>query len=1070
MLNHADVFGISELHIASGKVYLLADNKLVENNLHLRAGDIRLALVPAICVDYANSASFTGSYGRFWLASRPQSASAARIPDAIVTCETKGDWALEGEEVTKVTFNTTSDAISVPISSPAQLPINFSGSIELTALLAAHRAHCSFVVRLEHPKSNDFIERSVAIDGKYLGGKFEAGYQAVKLILDDIRPGSEVTLFVRFDGWMKDAKREALAYAFVARARWIELTSRLNSSGPVPASELVSPISFISARTLGAKWFVADLPNGGLARFAVLALSDDNNESILFNFSEVSVSIVRDEGHTIVLRSATQIDVLLKLDGTSVMRLALKAGETHVRLPTAWLTGELTHLVLRDSSDSITLFQTAIIPPRVLTPADVLLKESRAPYPVNLFAASGFRYNALRAHAERPVVGVDTRQLAWAISVLEGGYDKVKLRPIAFPVIEEPDVSVVIPAHNKVSVTYSCLCALLLAWNKASFEVILVDDASSDETATIESLVSGITVVRNKDAQRFIRSCNAGAAEARGKYVVLLNNDTEPTTGWLDNLIDAFSRFANVGLAGSKLLFPDGRLQDAGGIIWGTGNPWNYGSRQNPWEPRFSYSRQADYLSGAALMVPRDIWEKVGGLSSYLEPMYFEDTDLAFKVRDLGYTTWFVPGSIVFHHEGMTSGTDTSSGFKRFQEVNRPKFKRKWSRAFSSFGKEGIDPDLEKDRGIIGRVLFVDYTTPRPDQDAGSYAAIQEIKLVQSLGYKVTFLPENLAHFGSYTTALESQGVEVIVAPFVLSVNEYIEKHAKDFNALYVTRYHVARNILPAFRSANPHGRILLNNADLHFLRQMRAAFAEGDAAKMADADRVRELELGVMRSVDLVLSYNEVEHTVIQSHTRNEVKVMKCPWVVEMPSDVPARSGRAGLSFLGGFRHFPNADGVKWLAREVMSLLGDALPDTVLSIYGSGMGPDIQALERSNIRAVGFVEDVAEAFDPHLVFVAPLLSGAGVKGKVLAAMSHGIPCVLSAFAAEGIGLRHGHDSLICRTPQDWVEAIMRLHKDDKLWQKLSDNARAYMQECYSFERGVAEMRAAFEAVELYGA
>ena len=224
------------------------------------------------------------------------------------------------------------------------------------------------------------------------------------------------------------------------------------------------------------------------------------------------------------------------------------------------------------------------------------------------------------------------------------------------------------------------------------------------------------TSFTTKRPQRFIRACNAGAAQARGRYVALLNNDVEVTAGWIDALIDAFDRFDNVGLAGSKLLNPDGSLQDAGGIVWGSGNPWNYGNAQNPHEPRFGYARQADYLSGAALMMPKKLWNKIGGLSSYLEPMYFEDTDLAFKVREAGYSTWFVPSSQVYHFEGMTSGTDVSTGFKKYQEVNRPKFKRRWARAFGQFGTEGTAPDLEKDRGIVGRVLFIDYAPAAPGQ------------------------------------------------------------------------------------------------------------------------------------------------------------------------------------------------------------------------------------------------------------------------------------------------------------------------------------------------------------------
>ena len=98
------------------------------------------------------------------------------------------------------------------------------------------------------------------------------------------------------------------------------------------------------------------------------------------------------------------------------------------------------------------------------------------------------------------------------------------------------------------------------------------------------------------------------------------------------------------------------------------------------------------------MMVPAPLWRELGGLSSYLEPMYFEDTAFAFKVRAAGYSTWFVPASVVYHYEGMTSGTDVTTGFKKYQEVNRPKFKRQWAADFANFGAEGQAPAV----GIYG--------------------------------------------------------------------------------------------------------------------------------------------------------------------------------------------------------------------------------------------------------------------------------------------------------------------------------------------------------------------------------
>lgn len=1063
-----------EAWILHGTVHVLTDPRAVRGGLHVVVGDLPVPLVPADPLAgefFAESFEFTE--GPQSVPDLPFDAD-VEGSDAHVVRLVDGDWALPGETTAMVVFDRAdgpgAPSFQVPVTSPLRLPPRSDRPLRLNALVAAHRAVTALVVQLTPPDGGAPVERIVPVDPGRIGGRVPDAFQRVEIDLGPEAQGHSVTLAMRFDRWTEGADRSFGAVGFIARARVVEVSDEAAPVEPARRHAFVAPVISGSARSPGHRWFRAALPDDGPAASAAILLRGAGAGLEIARIPEASVQILRDEGHTLVLQSDRSIEVLACFNRTPAMRIAMNPGETHLRIPTAWLTGEPTLFKLRDLSDSFTLFRTVILPPRSLTPAEVMVRESRAPFPAGMFAASTYRFAALRAHARAPIDGIEPQQLALALDALEAGYDRVKLRPLSFPVVEKPQVSVVIPAHNKVNVTYSCLCALLLAWNRASFEVILVDDASTDETAAIEELVSGITVVRNTEPQRFIRACNAGAARARGDYIVLLNNDTEPTTGWLDNLVDAFSRFPGVGLAGSKLLFPDGRLQDAGGIIWGSGNPWNYGSRQNPWEPRFSYARQADYLSGAALMVPRKVWDHVGGLSSYLEPMYFEDTDLSFKVRDAGYTTWFIPSSVVFHHEGMTSGTDTASGFKRFQEVNRPKFKRRWARAFAGFGEQGRMPDREKDRGIVGRVLFVDYTTPRADQDAGSYAALQEIRMVQALGYKVTFLPENLAHFGDYTTELERQGVEVIVAPFFLSVDEYLDRHAAEFDALYVTRYHVANNVVPRFRSRNSRAKVLMNNADLHFLRVLRSAHADGDVERMAAADQIREQEIAAMRSVDLVLSYNDVEHAVIQSHTRAEVRVTRCPWVVDIPPAPSPRDGRAGLSFLGGFRHFPNVDGVLWMAREVMPLVADALPGAVLSIYGSGMGPDIRALKGPAVRPVGFVEDVAAAFDPHLVFVAPLLSGAGIKGKVLAAMAHGIPCVLSPVAAEGIGLRHGYDCLICRTPQDWAEAITLLHKDPKLWQALCDNARAYMRDCFSFEKGVEEMRAAFELVDMYGA
>ncbi|WP_161594655.1 glycosyltransferase [Marimonas lutisalis] len=968
------------------------------------------------------------------------------------------DWALPGYQTVQLMIREPEShqeiAFEKAIACDASdEPLFFS------AKLACHRARALLHVTFHNPYSDTEKTKTVAFDPSCKGGHYVGDYQIVSVPVPRSMEQCEVKLTIEYQGYTNDGS-DGAPFLFLSD---IKVSAAREKDRVSVAETLVQG-------DMGQHgiWVSAPLPVGAAPGDGRLSLASGNDKIALPLKMHPEISLVDAHNNILVVRSTEPQDVVLCVDDTMVLRHRIGDTDTTVRIPRAFLNGMTRHVSLKDATGSIILFEAMLPLPAISTPADLMQRESTAPFPSSLLPQTPHRYEALKQSLANADKSTDLVQLAYAMSVLEGGYKNVKLKPLAFPKVAKPDVSIVIPAHNKVEVTYLALCSLLVAHNNASFEVIVVDDASTDETAQLEDIVSGITVIHNADAQRFIRACNAGAEKAKGDYIVLLNNDVEVTAGWLDELIAAFSRFDKVGLVGAKLLYPNGQLQDAGGIIWGSGNPWNYGNGQNAMEPRFSYARQADYLSGAAMMVPANVWKEVGGLSSYLEPMYFEDTDFAFKVRDAGYTTWFVPSSVVYHYEGMTAGTDTASGYKKYQELNRPKFKRHWAKAYAGFGKQGEAPDLEKDRGIVGRVLFVDYATPRPDQDAGSYAALQEIKLVQSLGYKVSFMPMNMAHLGRYTEELQKIGVEMIYAPFYSNPAEYFERHGREFDAVYITRYYVAKDILGHLRNHAPQSKIIFNNADLHFLREIRAARAENDDARLERARRTREEELQVIEEVDVVLSYNEVEHSVIQAYTDGDAKVMKCPWVVDVEADIPGFDDRKGMSFLGSYLHHPNKEGIIWFVREIMPLVVSKAGKMQLSIYGSKMDDELRALKNDLVDPVGFVQEISDAYNSHRVFIAPLRSGAGIKGKVLSALAHGIPCVLSPTAAEGIGLRSGHDCFIAETPEDWAEAIAKLEKDKAVWEKISRNAQSYMAEAFSFKRGRMQMREAFEAADLF--
>ncbi|MBP7779914.1 MAG: glycosyltransferase [Burkholderiaceae bacterium] len=753
-------------------------------------------------------------------------------------------------------------------------------------------------------------------------------------------------------------------------------------------------------------------------------------------------------------------------------------------LPMAVFDGRAHGFEVRTKFGMVRVGACALITPFRMTPEDALLRYAREGMRPALSSLAGFRYEALaqslKAIAAVPVHGkfdaarlqATVAQLQLAHSLLvRGPSEKDKhFVPLVFTEHNAPKVSIVIPVHNKFYVTYHCLLSLLVAHNQVSFEVIVVDDGSKDQSIQLPQLVQGITCLRNEEAQGFILSCNRGGQAARGEYIVMLNNDTEVTAGWLDELLGAFEHFDGVGMAGAKLLYPNGQLQEAGGVVWNTGNPWNYGRQANPHDPRFGYARQTDYLSGACVMLPKKLWDDIGGFSETYVPAYFEDTDLAFQVRDRGYKTVYVPFAQVIHYEGMSNGTSTSEGIKRFQEINRPKFKQRWAGACRNNGKEGVDLEFNKDRNVEFRVLVIDAETPMPDQNAGSYAAVQEMRLLQALGFKCTFVPMNMAYMGGYTEQLQRMGIECLYSPFANNVNQLIEQRGREFDVVYITRYYVANQCLAHIRQHAPQAKVVLMNADLHFLRELRAALHHKSAEALDKATATRDEELAVMRQVDLVLSYTDVEKAVILSHNLSATKVAKCPWICETTPNVPTFEARKDIAFLGGYNHAPNAEAVEWFVHHVMPLLRDMNLNITLRLYGSNASAKLQELteRHPDVCLEGWVANVADVYDTCRVFLAPLQSGAGIKGKVIGALAHGVPTVLSGVAAEGIPVGDGIEAAVANKPAEWAQRIKLLYTDNFAWEKMSAHAQAYARRHYGFEKALADMQAALQEAEIY--
>lgn len=635
---------------------------------------------------------------------------------------------------------------------------------------------------------------------------------------------------------------------------------------------------------------------------------------------------------------------------------------------------------------------------------------------------------------------------------------------------QEPVVSIVIPVFNKFELTYACVKSLAETGAEIPFEIIVVDDCSRDETMFAGfAFGPGIRLIRSPENGGFIRSCNRGFEAARGEYVVFLNNDTTVKPRWLDELYETLRRDPTIGVAGSKLLFPDGSLQECGGIIWRLGDGWNWGRDQAADDPRFCYLRDADYVSGAALMIKSDLFRELGGFDEHYLPMYYEDTDLCFRVRQRGHRVVVQPASEVVHFEGQSGGGTGApgGGMKRFQAVNHRKFFERWKEVLASHRFNGELPELEAERNVRQRALFIDDSVPEPDKDAGSNAAFQHMLSLQRLGYKVTFIPgDNMARIEPYTTELQRRGIECLYHPYFFSVEDVFRKKPAPFDLVYLHRYSNASKYAGMIRQHFPRSRILYNVADLHFLRTERQAALEDDGELRRKADQLRRLELGAMSFVDCVIVHSDAEAELLRELVP-ELVVRVIPWTVEL-RDVRSPDGAIekapSIAFIGGYRHPPNTDAAIWTAQSIMPLLRRRVPGIELLLVGSHMPAEVSALAAQDVVPLGYVPTLDGVFERVRLTIAPLRYGAGLKGKVIESLAAGIPCVMTSVAAEGIELPADLRMLVADEPEVLAERIELLCRDDVAYQRVAAGCRALVAANYSPRRIDALIAAACRA------
>lgn len=628
---------------------------------------------------------------------------------------------------------------------------------------------------------------------------------------------------------------------------------------------------------------------------------------------------------------------------------------------------------------------------------------------------------------------------------------------LSFENFEDPTVSIIIPVHNKYAYTFECLKSISTIRDNVSYEIIIADDASKDLTRHIDRKIKGVKVVRNNEPLLFLKNCNNAAKHANGKYIVFLNNDTIVHDDWLESMLDLMYSNEKIGVVGSKLLFEDGTLQEAGGIVWNDAGGCNFGRGGDPEAPEFNYVKEVDYVSGCSLMIRKNVWDETGGFDERFAPAYYEDTDLAFEVRKRGYKVVYQPRSKVSHYEGISNGKELSEGIKAYQLINQEHFYEKWKDTLVSDHYPSCTHMLRaRDRTKGKKIMMLfDQFVPEFDRDAGSRSMHEYIKLFQSMNFHVILAPDNFIRTERYAEVYQQMGVEVLYGEWNIEKwRQWLTDNSEELDLFFLSRPQIAAKYIDFCRQAT-NATILYCGQDLNFLREQRQYEITKEPRLLGSAIRLKKLELELIGKADCSL-FPSIEEKKYLEKINPDFRVEVYPVYIihEILKRPYAISGRDGLMFLGGYAHKPNVDAVFWFAEEILPFIARRMPDIVMHVYGSKMPDEMKRLDGPNIKIHGFVsdEELQKVYESARMTVIPLRFGAGIKGKVVEALQFGLPVVTTSIGAEGF-MEADDYMQIADKAEAIADLICDLYGNEAKMKDMVDRGYRYIEKEYSVEK-----------------
>jgi GT2 family glycosyltransferase/glycosyltransferase involved in cell wall biosynthesis len=638
-------------------------------------------------------------------------------------------------------------------------------------------------------------------------------------------------------------------------------------------------------------------------------------------------------------------------------------------------------------------------------------------------------------------------------SSAKAALDKFLISPeqLHFPEADKPQLSIVLVFYQQAHLSYLCLQSLL-EFADVSYELIIVDNNSTDETTALLDKIDNATIIRNVDNLGFVKAVNQAAEVATGEYILLLNNDALIEENTLSNALQVIESDESIGAVGAKIKLLDDSTQEAGSIIFSDGACLGYGRGKPTDSYEFMFQRDVDYCSGAFLLFRNSSFKSLGGFDLDYAPAYYEESDFCIRLQKQGLRIVYVPTSQITHYEFASSGG--IQGAKKLQAEHQQVLIAKHADFLAQrFANDGSNVLCARTRNNFPNILVIDDRVPYPSLGAGYPRCSNLLLELSKMDLNISFYPLLFPQEkwdDVYKTVPNT--IEIILESGIEELQSFLEERKDFYQYVVVSRVH-NMEFFNHCLSLDPD---LLGDAKIIYDAEAVSAPREilrreflGEAMSAEDQAKLIDKELQQSKLAEKIVAVSNNEAEIFKRHGYSDTVVLG-----HTIASKPGSNGfmqRSGLLFVGALRDegSPNVDSLLWFLINVFPILEQAIPGIKLNVVGDNSAPSLATIDKDNINFTGRLDSIEEMYNISRVFIAPTRFAAGIPHKIHEAAAKGLPSVTTALLAQQLGWKDAKEILVGDTPEAYAAACITLYQDEKLWQDVRDaGLAAIVEDC----------------------